>query len=114
VRRLSPWPSACQITDLLSATDDGFSLMSYLRAMFPAEWRNFKERLRRAVGREVKVPDWAEVTELDFGPGARKGGTGGGQGGLAFVGLCGCRAMYIFWQLSALRTVCLPRRRPAV
>ncbi|GIL92522.1 hypothetical protein Vretifemale_20040, partial [Volvox reticuliferus] len=58
-----------KITDLLSETDDGFSLMAYLRAMFSFEWSNFKERMRRMVGNQVDIPDWGEVTELDFGPG---------------------------------------------
>ncbi|GLI69231.1 hypothetical protein VaNZ11_013721 [Volvox africanus] len=58
-----------KITDLLSETDDGFSLMAYLRAMFSFEWSNFKERMRRLVGKQVDIPDWGEVTELDFGPG---------------------------------------------
>ncbi|KAG2442264.1 hypothetical protein HXX76_002351 [Chlamydomonas incerta] len=58
-----------KITDLLSETDDGFTLMAYLRAMFAFEWSNFKERLRRQVGAEVDIPDWSQVTELDFGPG---------------------------------------------
>ncbi|KXZ43170.1 hypothetical protein GPECTOR_99g805 [Gonium pectorale] len=58
-----------KITDLLSETDDGFSLMAYLRAMFAFEWGNFKERIRRLVGTEVDIPDWGQVTELDFGQG---------------------------------------------
>eukprot|EP00198_Chlamydomonas_reinhardtii_P003824 XP_001693160.1 glycosyl transferase [Chlamydomonas reinhardtii] len=58
-----------KITDLLSETDDGFTLMAYLRAMFAFEWSNFKERLRRQVGAEVDIPDWSQVTELDFGSG---------------------------------------------
>lgn len=66
------------VTDLLSETDDGFTLMAYLRAMFAFEWSNFKERLRRQVGAEVDIPDWSQVTELDFGSGAagqcREGG----------------------------------------
>ncbi len=37
------------MTDLLSETDDSISLMSYLKAMFPDEWSNFKERMK--VGR---------------------------------------------------------------
>ncbi|GFR40490.1 hypothetical protein Agub_g1058 [Astrephomene gubernaculifera] len=58
-----------KITDLLSETDEGFSLMAYLRAMFAFEWGNFKERMRRLVADEVDIPDWGQVTELDFGPG---------------------------------------------
>lgn len=64
-----PNPHPAPVTDLLSETDDGFSLMAYLRAMFAFEWANFKERLRRLVGQEVDIADWGEVTELDFGPG---------------------------------------------
>ncbi len=35
-----------KMTDLLSETDDSISLMSYLKAMFPYEWSNFKERMK--------------------------------------------------------------------
>lgn len=40
-----------KMTDLLSETDDSISLMSYLKAMFPYEWSNFKERMKVRIAR---------------------------------------------------------------
>lgn len=37
------------MTDLLSESDDSISLMAYLKAMFPNEWSNFKERMKVGV-----------------------------------------------------------------
>lgn len=49
-----PLPSAAKelglkhkkMLDLLSEGDDSISLMSYLKAMFPYEFSNFKERMK--------------------------------------------------------------------
>ncbi|KAG2500666.1 hypothetical protein HYH03_001432 [Edaphochlamys debaryana] len=54
-----------KMTDLLSETDDSISLMSYLKAMFPYEWSNFRERMAAMVP-GVKATD---LSEHDFAPG---------------------------------------------
>ncbi|GIL75226.1 hypothetical protein Vretimale_7896 [Volvox reticuliferus] len=54
-----------KMTDLLSETDDSISLMSYLKAMFPYEWSNFKERMK-SLNPDVNVMD---LSEHDFAPG---------------------------------------------
>ena len=51
--------------DLLSETDDAISTMGYLKAMFPQEWTNFKERMGSIVP-DVNVK---ELSEVDFGAG---------------------------------------------
>ncbi|GLI69025.1 hypothetical protein VaNZ11_013564, partial [Volvox africanus] len=50
--------------DLLSETEDNVSLMSYLRSVFPADWKNFMERLSGMLG----GADLSRVTENDFAP----------------------------------------------
>lgn len=62
------------MTDLLGETDDSISLMAYLKAMFPGEWSNFKERMKTLVP-DIKVD---ELSETDFAPG-EKGETRRGQ-----------------------------------
>ncbi len=54
-----------KMTDLLSETDDSISLMSYLKAMFPEEWSNFKERMK-TLNPDINVKD---MSEHDFAPG---------------------------------------------
>ena len=53
------------MTDLLTETDDSVSLIAYLKAMFPTDWSNFKERIKTLVP-EVVVE---ELSEQDFAPG---------------------------------------------
>lgn len=53
------------MVDLLTETDDSISLMAYLKAMFPLEWNNFKERMKTLVP-DIKVD---ELSEKDFAPG---------------------------------------------
>ncbi|GIL42944.1 hypothetical protein Vafri_768, partial [Volvox africanus] len=50
--------------DLLSETEDNVSLMSYLRSVFPDDWKNFMERLSGMLG----GADLSRVTENDFAP----------------------------------------------
>jgi 1,3-beta-glucan synthase len=46
-------------------TDDSISLISYLKAMFPKDWSNFRERISTLVP-EMKAD---EISEKDFNPG---------------------------------------------
>lgn len=53
-----------KLTDLLGESDDSISLMAYLKAMFPKEWVNFKERMK-FYKPDINVKS---LTEHDFQP----------------------------------------------
>ncbi|KAJ9526929.1 hypothetical protein QJQ45_025369 [Haematococcus lacustris] len=56
---------AKKMTDLLTEGDDSVSLMAFLKATFPDEWENFKERMKSIIP-DINVK---ELSEIDFAPG---------------------------------------------
>ncbi|MEW5318200.1 MAG: hypothetical protein WDW38_009440 [Sanguina aurantia] len=56
-----------KLNDLLTESDDSIALMTYLKVMFPQEWENFKERIKKL---EPSI-NLATVSEHDFAPGCQ-------------------------------------------
>ena len=50
------------MTDLISENEDGVSVMTYMRSLYPGDWANFLERLAPRLG----GVDPASVSEEDF------------------------------------------------
>lgn len=50
------------LTDLISENEDGVSVMTYMRSLYPGDWANFLERLAPRLG----GIDPASISEEDF------------------------------------------------
>ena len=50
------------LSDLITENEDGVSVMTYMRSLYPGDWNNFLERL----GPRLKGIDPASISEEDF------------------------------------------------